>query len=148
RLSSTDAPASTAKANSRRRLPSRGINTRAIQTHKELTMANIQLVKPQQTITERATNGHTAMAPRSENEQVKAAARLVLNLYELTNQAPLSKEQLHTRAMHWAGALLEAGIPPRRWDEVATLARKFRPSASKAFAITADQVLDVWDNHI
>jgi hypothetical protein len=73
---------------------------------------------------------------------------LVLKLYELTNQAPLSKEQLQTRAMHWAGALIEAGIPRRRWDEVATLARKCRSPASKAFAISADQIIDVWEEHI
>jgi hypothetical protein len=89
-----------------------------------------------------------ALAPQIDTGLIREAGKLVLNLYEVTNQTPLSPEQSQVRAGFWASALIEAGIPPSKWDAMATLARRARPSASKAFVITVDQMIDAWDHYL
>ncbi len=108
-------------------------------------MANLQLARRQERTLETAPNG---LSVRPTEKQAKLAAQLVIKLRVLVNQPALDVDQLKAAGAIWAEELIKAGIPPRRWDEVMTLARQFRPSASKAFAITCDQMIDVWDHHI
>jgi hypothetical protein len=60
----------------------------------------------------------------------------------------LDDKQLQIVGAIWADDLTKAGIPPRRWDEVAGLARKFRSPSNKAFPITVDQMIDVWEEYV
>lgn len=83
----------------------------------------------------------------ADSPLAKRAGLLLVRLRALYNQAPLDIEQLKLAGVAWAEELSKAGIPPRRWEEMATLARQWRPSSSKAFMITADQVIDVWQHY-
>jgi hypothetical protein len=105
-------------------------------------MAN--LVRAQAKTLEKAPNGFL-VSPDSPS--AKRAGLLLVKVRALYNQPPLETEQLKVVAVAWAEELIKAGIPPRRWEEMATLARQFRPTASKAFMITCDQIIDCWNHY-
>jgi hypothetical protein len=66
----------------------------------------------------------------------------------LFNQPALEVEALHATGLAWSAELVAAGIPPSKWDEMFSLARRSRPSASKAFMVVIDQVIDAWDHYL
>jgi len=79
---------------------------------------------------------------------VRRAGALILKARNLGGQSPLELEALKATAAIWADELIKAGIPPRLWDEMFTLARKARPVSSKGFMVTADQVIDTWEHYL
>lgn len=106
-------------------------------------MAN--LVRVAAKTPERVSTGLLAVS--ADSRLAKQAGQLVIKLRALYNQPQLEIEQLKVTGVAWAEELIKAGVPPSRWDEMAGLARQWRPSASKAFAITCDQVIDVWQHY-
>jgi hypothetical protein len=72
---------------------------------------------------------------------------LLVKIRALCNQAPLEVAQLQLTAGIWADELIKASIPPSKWEEMFSVARESRPSSSKAFVITADQVIDAWRHY-
>src|SRR6266511_2858992 len=94
-------------------------------------------------------NGSLAPARRSDTDtDVRRAGALILKARNLGGQSPLELEALKATAAIWADELIKAGIPPRLWDEMFTLARKARPVSSKGFMVTADQVIDTWEHYL
>jgi hypothetical protein len=71
-------------------------------------------------------------------QQILAKSRVLCGL------PPLEPHALQVEAAIWASDLDAADVPRDQWAEIVTIARRARPSSSKAFPVTADQVIDCW----
>src|SRR5262245_20875313 len=111
---------------------------------------NMQLVRPTAKNSQKslAVGSGNTLAKRLDTERGHLAEQLVLKMRVLANQAIPDDKQLQVAGAIWAGELIDAGIPPSKWDEMFTLARRSRKSASKAFMVTLDQVTDAWEHYL
>src|SRR5262245_22112970 len=111
-------------------------------------MANIQLAKPKpRSLTKLSTAG---LVPSSQPaiERKRLGEQLIFKMRMLANQPMLDDQQLQIAGEIWADELIKAGIPPRLWDQMISLARRARPSSSKAFEVKIDQTIDAWEHYL
>jgi hypothetical protein len=85
---------------------------------------------------------------RLTTERAILAEQLILKIRILANQSAPEEKQLQAAGALWADELIRAGIPPRQWGEIVSMARRARPSSGKAFMITVDQIIDAWDHYL
>jgi hypothetical protein len=76
------------------------------------------------------------------------AEELLMKQRYLANQPMPEVKQSEAAGEIWAKELIRAGIPPRLWDEIFTLAHESRPASSIAFMINADQVILAWKHFL